>query len=58
LAQEREVICVEALVRLHRDAEARQRAQRFARDFPNSPHWPRIESFVSDPGIATPDHNP
>jgi hypothetical protein len=50
LAQEREVIAIESLVRLHRDAEARQRAERFYRDFPSSAHRARIEALVDEGG--------
>lgn len=46
LAQEREVIAIEALSRLGRIDEAKHRARRFARDFPGSAHGPRIESLL------------
>jgi hypothetical protein len=47
LAQEREVIAIEALVALGRAADARDRGGRFERDFPQSAHRLRIESLLS-----------
>lgn len=44
LAQEREVIAIEALRRLGRNAEADARAQAFERSFPNSAHRRKLES--------------
>jgi hypothetical protein len=58
LAQEREVIAIEALVGLHRDSEARDRAQHFVHDFPGSAHRLYIQSLVTDEDPAKPDHNP
>jgi hypothetical protein len=58
LAQEREVIAIEALVGLHRDSEARDRAQHFVRDFPGSAHRLHIQSLVTDEDPAKPGHNP
>jgi len=52
LAQEREVIAIEALLALSRREEANERGARFARDFPNSAHRPRIEALLSGS-----DHN-
>lgn len=46
LAQERELIAVDALVRAGRPAEARERAERFLQAFPRSAHRRRIESIV------------
>jgi len=43
LAQEREVIAIEALRRLQRNAEAEQRARAFARAFPGSAHQRAVE---------------
>lgn len=43
LSQEREVIAVEALRRLHRTAEAEQRAAAFAKAFPGSAHQRMVE---------------
>jgi hypothetical protein len=43
LAQEREVIAIEALRRLGRSAEADGRAAAFARAFPGSAHQRRVE---------------
>ena len=52
LSQEREVIAIEALVRLGRMAEARDRAEAFARRFPRSAHVRRLATLV--PGFALP----
>jgi hypothetical protein len=46
LAQEREVIAVDALVRLGRMDEARERGERFAATFPSSTHRQRIETLL------------
>ncbi len=54
LAQEREVIAIEALLRLERRDDARLRAGRFYRDFPHSAHRARIEALVGE----TSPHNP
>lgn len=43
LAQEREVIAIEALRGLQRTAEAEARAQRFRARYPRSAHLPRVE---------------
>lgn len=43
LAQEREVIAIEALRALGRGAEAKARARRFGRRYPGSAHLPRVE---------------
>jgi hypothetical protein len=53
LAQEREVIAIEALVAMNRPEEASERGARFARDFPDSAHRPRIEALLRGS-----DHNP
>lgn len=53
LAQEREVIAIEALVALNRREEASERGSRFARDFPDSAHRPRIDALLRGS-----DHNP
>lgn len=47
LAQEREAIAVEALVRLGRSSEGRVRAQAFFADYPSSPYRVRVERAVS-----------
>ncbi len=47
LSQEREVLAVEALVRLGRSAEAQARVARFRAKFSGSPHLPRLEALVS-----------
>jgi hypothetical protein len=57
LAQEREVIAIEALVRLQRNADARARAAEFFRDFPHTAHRPRIQALLSA-GVAPSAHNP
>jgi hypothetical protein len=44
LAQEREVIAIEALRRLGRSAEADARADAFERAFPNSAHRRKLDS--------------
>jgi hypothetical protein len=46
LAQEREVIAIEALMKLGRSDEARLRADRFSRTFPGSAHTPRVMQLV------------
>lgn len=46
LAQEREAIAVDALVRLGQIGSARVRAQRFLRNYPQSPYVKRIENAV------------
>jgi hypothetical protein len=43
LAQEREVIAIEALRRLNRSAEADRRAAAFAKAFPGSVHQRAVE---------------
>jgi hypothetical protein len=47
LAQEREVIAVEALARLGEGAAARTRADRFAAEFPDSPHQGRVKGAAA-----------
>jgi len=49
LAQEREVLAIDALVRLGRRGEATGRAESFARSFPSSSHRRRIEALLSAP---------
>lgn len=46
LAQEREVIAVEALVKLGRKDEARARVSRFEKTYPGSTHARRLEALV------------
>jgi len=58
LGQEREVIAVDALVRLGRADEARARAAAFAASFPRSAHLRRIESLVPGKRIDSEVHNP
>jgi hypothetical protein len=43
LSQEREVIAIEALRRLHRNAEAEQRAAGFSKAFPGSAHQRMVD---------------
>ncbi len=56
LIQEREVIAIEALVRLGRDAEARAAADRFRAAFPTSGHLLRVDSLLrpDSPGEGRP----
>jgi hypothetical protein len=49
LAQEREVIAVEALEKLGRGAEAEQRATAFVRRHPGSSHISRLSTLVGRP---------
>jgi hypothetical protein len=56
LTQEREVIAIEALVRLNRRDEARDRASRFLAAFPSSAHRLRVQALVD--GAPGSDHNP
>jgi hypothetical protein len=46
LAQEREVIAIDALTRIGRMPEAKARAQKFHADFPNSPAWPKVQHLI------------
>jgi hypothetical protein len=46
LAEEREVLAIEALMKLGRSDEANARASRFRATYPSSTHLPRIESVV------------
>jgi hypothetical protein len=46
LTQEREVIAIEALVRLNNGTAARARADRFARSFPGSAHQQKIDQLT------------
>ncbi|HRG99589.1 MAG TPA: hypothetical protein PLR99_25255, partial [Polyangiaceae bacterium] len=48
LTQEREAIAIEALVKLGRGAEARARADRFAKSFPGSTHQRRLDALVGN----------
>jgi hypothetical protein len=57
LAQEREVIAIDALSRLGRKAEATARARRFHRLFPASAHGRRVEVIVGVPVSAGENHN-
>jgi hypothetical protein len=45
-AQEREVMTIEALIRLGRRSEAESRADAFARAFPKSGHNRRLDSLL------------
>jgi hypothetical protein len=46
LAQEREVVTIEALALAGNAASAKQRAQRFLKRYPSSPHAGRLQRFV------------
>lgn len=46
LAEEREVIAIDALVRLGRTTEARSRAARFRSTWPGSSHLTRVDSLI------------
>jgi hypothetical protein len=48
LAQEREVIAIDALLRLGRDAEAAARARRFEAAHPGSAHARRVQQLLND----------
>jgi hypothetical protein len=53
--EERDLIIIEALVRLGRTEEARPRASRFLRVFPASPHRDEVAApFGFDPGLQNP----
>jgi len=47
LAQEREVVAIQALASLGRAAEARARATRFQAAYPGSAYWPRIQHLLA-----------
>jgi hypothetical protein len=46
VAQEREVIAIDALLRLHRDTEARGRAAAFSAHFPGSASQRRVDALL------------
>jgi hypothetical protein len=46
VAQEREVIAIDALLRLHRDAEAKARAAAFSARFPGSASQRRVDALL------------
>ncbi len=48
LAQEREVIAIDALTRLKRMPEAKARAKKFASDYPTSAQLPRVRQLVGN----------
>ena len=54
LGQEREVIAINALVRLGRSGEARSRATRFLTSYPRSAHRPRLEALLPGVGEGVP----
>ena len=55
LVEERQVVAIEALVRLGRVDEARTRGSHFLRRFPASVHQRRVETLLgADPGTASP----
>jgi outer membrane protein assembly factor BamD (BamD/ComL family) len=47
MAQEREVIAIDALMRLKREPEARTRAERFHASWPDSAHGRRVDALVN-----------
>jgi len=51
LAQEREVLAIDALLRLGRKSEASARAARFSSNYPTSAHWPHIQRSLSNAGL-------
>jgi hypothetical protein len=51
LAQEREVLAIDALLRLGRKHEASARAARFSSNYPASAHWPHIQRSLSNAGL-------
>jgi hypothetical protein len=51
LAQEREVLAIDALLRLGRKSEANARATRFSSSYPASAHWPHIQRLLSNAGL-------
>jgi hypothetical protein len=54
LAQEREVIAIDALVRLGRRGEADARARRFVGAYPGSPDVQRVETILGEKLDALP----
>jgi hypothetical protein len=48
LTEERELLAVEALLRLKRRDEAEQRGRAFARTFPNSVQAPRVRTLLQE----------
>ena len=46
MAQEREVIAIEALKRLKRESEAKSRADAFETEHPESAHQRKVESIL------------
>jgi hypothetical protein len=55
LVQEREIVALEALLRLGRSDEARERGERFLRRFPGSVHQRQVERLLgADPGVTEP----
>jgi hypothetical protein len=45
-AQEREMLAIEALLKLKRKADARARAERFVERYPDSPQAPRVRAWL------------
>jgi hypothetical protein len=56
LVQEREVVAIDALLRLGRRAEASERALRFRREFPLSVHQHRLDVLLGGDSTSS-DHN-
>ena len=57
LVQEREVVTVEALARLGRNAEAKTRANALVRRFPRTPYVTRLERALGEP-LSPPSPSP
>jgi hypothetical protein len=57
LAQEREVVAIDALLRLGRRSEALGRAVRFNQQFPGSVHARRIDVLLGRDESSSGDHN-
>ena len=57
LVQEREVVAIDALLRLGRRGEAAIRAVRFHREFPASVHGRRLDVLLGTGGGSGRDHN-
>lgn len=54
LAQEREVLAVEMLLKAGQLKPARARAASFERAYPGSAHWPRVRALLTRAGVSAP----
>ena len=54
LAQEREVLAIEALLKLRRRAAAIARAEQFVRHYPESSHMRRVRALLEREGLTVP----